>query len=53
MIIVFFARKVLTVSRTHGIFKFCIKNQIPLQKLGGKNTPYFEIGQNQQIPGHL
>ena len=47
------SRKFLEVSRTDRIFEFCIKNQVPWQKLSGKNTQYIEIGQNQPIPGHF
>ena len=47
------SRKFLEVSRTDGKFEFCIKNQVPWQKLSGKNTQYIEIGQNQPIPGHF
>ena len=38
-------------SRNDGILEFQIENQVPWQKLSGKNTLYLEIGKNKPNPG--
>ena len=46
-------RKFRETSRNDWIFKFRVQNQVPWQKVSGKNTQYIEISQNQPNLGHF
>ena len=46
-------RKFRETSRNDWIFKFRVQNQVPWQKVNGKNTQYIEISQNQPNLGHF
>ena len=46
-------RKFRETSRNDWIFKFWVQNQVPWQKVSGKNTQYIEISQNQPNLGQF
>ena len=46
-------RKFRETSRNDWIFNFRVQNQVPWQKVSGKNTQYIEISQNQPNLGHF
>ena len=46
-------RKFRETSRNDWIFKFRVQNQVPWQKVSGKNTQYIEISQNQPNLGQF
>ena len=46
-------RKFQETSRNDWILKFRVQNQVPWQKVSGKNTQYIEISQNQPNLGQF
>ena len=47
------SRKFRETSRNDWILKFRVWNQVPWQKVSGKNTQYIEISQNQPNLGQF